>query len=132
MRTTLHRDGTLIQAWASHKSFRAKDDPTRWRRWRETFHGHKRSTNHESIHRPDARLYKRATGKEVASGVSGTRWWRPHGLIAAAMVRKPTDTRARGALADAFKRNKRDSKRRITVGADKAFDTKDSSRCAAS
>ena len=59
-RTTNHVDGTLIQAWASQKSFRAKDgsdddsDGT-------NFHGQKRSNEtHESTTDPDARLYKKS------------------------------------------------------------------------
>src|SRR5580704_15073489 len=55
-------DGTLIQAWASQKSFRAKDggddDGT-------NFHGQKRSNEtHQSTTDPDARLYKKSYGKE--------------------------------------------------------------------
>ncbi len=56
-------DGTLIQAWASHKSFRPKDgsddgDGT-------NFHGQKRSNEtHESTTGPDARLYKKSYSKE--------------------------------------------------------------------
>jgi hypothetical protein len=56
-------DGMLIQAWASQKSFRAKDgsdddDGS-------DFHGHKRSNDtHESTTDPDARLYKKSYGKE--------------------------------------------------------------------
>ena len=56
-------DGTLIQAWASQKSFRAKDgcddgDGT-------DFRGQKRSNKtHESTTDADARLYKKSYGKE--------------------------------------------------------------------
>ena len=55
-------DGTLIQAWASQKSFRSKDssddDGT-------DFRGHKRSNDtHQSTTDPDARLYKKSYGKE--------------------------------------------------------------------
>src|SRR5450631_3134791 len=48
-------DGTLIQAWASHKSFRAKDDSDG--NDGANFHGQKRSNDtHESTTDPDARL----------------------------------------------------------------------------
>ena len=56
-------DGTLIQAWASQKSFRSKDgsdddDGT-------DFRGQKRSNDtHQSTTDPDARLYKKSYGKE--------------------------------------------------------------------
>ena len=56
-------DGTLIQVWASQKSFRPKDgsddgDVT-------NFHGQKRSNElHKSTTDPDTRLYKKSYGKE--------------------------------------------------------------------
>jgi transposase len=60
-------DGTLIQAWASQKSFRSKDgsdddDGT-------DFRGQKRSNDtHQSTTDPDARLYKKSYGKEPCPG----------------------------------------------------------------
>ncbi len=56
-------DGTLIEAWASHKSFRPKDgsdeDGT-------DFHGQKRSNEtHASTTDPDSRLYRKAAGREA-------------------------------------------------------------------
>src|SRR5580704_15178415 len=57
-------DGTLIQAWASHKSFRAKDGSDDGGGG-ANFHGQKRSNDtHESTTDPDARLYKKSHGKE--------------------------------------------------------------------
>jgi len=56
-------DGTLIQAWASQKSFRPRDgsdddDGT-------NFRGQKRSHDtHQSTTDPDARLYKKSYGQE--------------------------------------------------------------------
>ena len=56
-------DGTLIQAWASQKSFRAKDGSDDGDG--ANFHGQKRSnTTHESTTDADARLYKKSYGKE--------------------------------------------------------------------
>src|SRR6202789_2865538 len=79
-------DGTLIQAWASQKSFRAKDgsddgDGT-------NFHGQKRSNKtHESTTDADARLYKKSYGKESKLSYLGHALFEnPNGLIAAAMV----------------------------------------------
>jgi transposase len=58
-------DGTLIQAWASHKSFRAKDGSDDDGGDGANFHGQKRSNDtHESTTDPDARLYKKSYGKE--------------------------------------------------------------------
>jgi len=58
-------DGTLIQAWASMKSFRPKDGsgepPAGGRNGERDFHGEKRSNKtHASTTDPDARLYKKA------------------------------------------------------------------------
>ena len=79
-------DGTLIQAWASQKSFRSKDgsddgDGT-------DFHGQKRSNKtHESTTDPDARLYKKSYGKESKLSYLGhVLVENRNGLIAAAMV----------------------------------------------
>jgi transposase len=56
-------DGTLIQAWASQKSFRSKDGSDDGDG--ADFHGQKRShKTHESATDADARLYKKSCGKE--------------------------------------------------------------------
>ena len=79
-------DGTLIQAWASQKSFRSKDgsgdgDGT-------NFRGQKRTNQtHESTTDPDARLYKKSYGKESKLSYLGHALVENrNGLIAAAMV----------------------------------------------
>jgi hypothetical protein len=52
-------DGTLIQAWASQKSFRSKDDSDDDDG--TDFRGQKRSNDtHQSTTDPDARLYKKS------------------------------------------------------------------------
>jgi transposase len=65
-------DGTLVEAWASMKSFRQKDgsgEPPAQvgGRSRETdFHGQKRSNEtHASTTDPEARLYRKGPGKEA-------------------------------------------------------------------
>ncbi len=63
-------DGTLIEAWASMKSFRPKDGdggerPEPGRNKERDYHGEKRSNEtHESATDPDARLYRKGRGKE--------------------------------------------------------------------
>src|ERR687894_1322054 len=57
-------DGTLIEAWASMKSFRPKDGsgepPSDGRNGESDFHGHNRSNEtHESATDPDAKLYRK-------------------------------------------------------------------------
>ena len=58
-------DGTLIEAWASMKSFRPKDGgaepPVPGRNGERQFHGEKRTNEtHASTTDPDARLYKKS------------------------------------------------------------------------
>ena len=78
-------DGTLLEAWASHKSFKPKgganhppDDP---KNPTVNFRGQtRRNDTHQSTTDPDARLYKKAVGREAkecgrppARGVPGAR-----------------------------------------------------------
>jgi transposase len=118
-------DGTLIQAWASQKSFRAKDgsddgDGT-------NFHGQKRSNDtHESTTDPDARLYKKSYGKESHLAYLGHALVENrNGLIAAAMATTADGYAEREAALLMLEQKQKGRKRRITVGADKAFDSKD-------
>ena len=74
-------DGTLIDAWASMKSFRPKDgggDPHDGGRNRErNFQGEKRSNEtHESTTDPDARLYRKGDGRESRLCYMATPSWR--------------------------------------------------------
>jgi transposase len=118
-------DGTLIQAWASQKSFRAKDgsgddDGS-------DFHGHKRSNDtHESTTDPDARLYKKSYGKESKLAYLGHALVENrNGLIAAAAVTQADGHGERKAALETLQGKQKGCKRRITVGADKAYDAKD-------
>jgi transposase len=117
-------DGTLIQAWASQKSFRKKDgsddDGT-------NFHGQKRKNEtHESTTDPDARLYKKSYGKESHLAYLGHALVENrNGLIAAAMATQADGYAEREAALLLLEAKQKGSSRRITVGADKAYDTKD-------
>src|SRR5450432_1809507 len=119
-------DGTLIQAWASQKSFRPKDgsdkddDGT-------NFHGGKRSNKtHQSSTDPDARLYKKSYGKESRLSYLGHALVENrNGLIAAAMVTHADGYAERDAALLMLEQKQKGRSRRITVGADKAYDTKD-------
>jgi len=61
-------DGTLIEAWASMKSFQPKDDqqgPGSGNGWKD-FHGEKRSNKtHQSTTDPEAKLLKKGKGREA-------------------------------------------------------------------
>ena len=117
-------DGTLIQAWASQKSFRRKDgsddDGT-------NFHGQKRSNKtHASTTDPDARLYRKSYGKESKLSYLGHALVENrNGLIAAAMATQADGFAERDAALLMLADKQKDRSRRITVGADKAYDAQD-------
>src|SRR6202007_802906 len=118
-------DGTLIQAWASQKSFRSKDgsdddDGS-------NFRGQKRTNQtHASTTDGDARLYKKSYGKESKLSYLGHALVENrNGLIAAAMVTHADGFAERDAALLLLAEKQDGRSRRITVGADKAYDTKD-------
>ena len=118
-------DGTLIQAWASQKSFRPKDGSDKDDDG--NFHGGKRSNEtHESTTDPDARLYKKSYGKESKLAYLGHALVENrNGLIAQAMVTQADGFAEREAALLMLAQQQQGSSRRITVGADKAYDSKD-------
>jgi hypothetical protein len=111
-------DGTLIQAWASHKSFRAKGGSDSDGGDGANFHGQKRSNDtHESTTDPDARLYKKSYGKESHLAYLGhTLVENRNGLIAAAMVIQADGYAEREAALLMLQEKRKGRKRRITVG----------------
>jgi len=118
-------DGTLIQAWASQKSFRSRDgsddgDGT-------NFHGQKRSNDtHASTTDQDARNYRKSYGKESKLSYLGHALVENrNGLIAAAMVTHADGFAERDAALLMLQQKQQDRSRRITVGADKAYDSED-------
>ena len=68
-------DGTLIEAWASQKSFLPKDgEPPEGTPREADFHGQRRSNEtHQSSTDPEARLYKKSKGKRGQARLSGAR-----------------------------------------------------------
>lgn len=121
-------DGTLIEAWASHKSFQRKDGNDKPGSGAgASFHGEKRSNDtHESKTDPEARLYKKATGQEAKLSYLGhVLVENRNGLIAAAMTTQADGLAERDAALLLLQGLRKRRSRRITVGADKAYDTKD-------
>ncbi len=122
-------DGTLIEAWASMKSFRPKDDdhddglggsnPDR------DFHGQKRRNDtHESTTDPEARLYRKGNGKESKLCFMGHALMENrNGLAVGVMVTQANGTAERVAALELVERHT--GKGRITLGADKAYDVMD-------
>jgi transposase len=119
-------DGTLIDAWASMKSFRPKDGsgepPSPGRNGDRNFHNEKRSNEtHASTTDPDARLYRKADGRESRLCFMGhVLMENRNGLAIDATLTRATGTAEREATLGMLDR--RGTERRITLGADKAYD----------
>jgi transposase len=118
-------DGTLIEAWASHKSFKPKDadkddDGS-------DFHGQKRKNDsHASTSDPDAKLYRKAVGREARLSYLGhVVMENRNGLAVVGKVTHADGTAERRASEAMLKRQARRRGRRITVGEDKAYDSRD-------
>lgn len=118
-------DGTLIEAWASHKSFKPKDGDKNDDG--SNFHGQKRKNDtHASTSDPDAKLYRKAAGREARLSYMGHAVMENrHGLAVAGMVSQADGTAERRAAEALLKRKARRRGRRITVGEDKAYDSRD-------
>jgi transposase len=121
-------DGTLLEAWASLKSFQRKDsanqspddpgNPT------INFHGERRSNDtHQSTTDPDALLARKGNGKEARLSYSGNLLTENrNGLIVGTEVFQATGTAEREAGLQMLEQVA--GKHRVTVGADKAYDTR--------
>jgi transposase len=123
-------DGTLIEAWASHKSFRAKDGSDddnadgAGRNAGRNFHGETRSNDtHASTTDPEARMYRKGNGVPAKLCFMGhVLMENRSGLVVDARVTEASGTAERDtALAMLAQR----PAPQVTVGADKAYDTKD-------
>ena len=120
-------DGTLLEAWASHKSFKPKgpdrtppDDP---KNPTVNFHGQtRRNDTHQSTTDPDARLYKKGTGHEAKLAYLGHLLTENrHGFIIDTAVTDASGTGERDAAITMLGELPL-TQRRITVAADKLYD----------
>ncbi len=121
-------DGTMIEAWASQKSFQRKDGGDSDSPGKASFHGDKRSNaTHASKTDPDARLYKKSRGSEARLSYLGhVMVENRHGFIVEAMLTRADGTAEADAailMADAMRKKRRGQ--RFTLGADKAYDSRD-------
>jgi len=119
-------DGTLIEAWASQKSFRPKDGSGD-ADGGANFHGQSRKNDtHASTSDPDSRLYRKAAGREARLCYMGhATMENRHGLAVAGMVTFANGTAERCASRIMLKAKAKQAGRRITAGEDKAYDTAD-------
>ena len=169
-------DGTLVQAWASMKSFVAKEPPPEDGRGSQAqapgapaekaetqasakaddkaqpaqaaetetpmpttdasknsrnedvdFHGQKRTNaTHASTTDPEARLFRKGKGKEAKLSYMGhATTENRHGLVVETEMTQATGTAEREAAKTMIESHAPGSERRLTVGADKAYDTAD-------
>ena len=122
-------DGTLVEAWASLKSFRAKDGsdepPSPGRNGERDFHGEKRTNDtHASTTDPDAKLYRKSSNTAAKlSYIGHALAENRHGLIVEADATKATSRAEREAALAMIERHDPGSERRLTLGADKNYDT---------
>src|ERR1700690_1655618 len=122
-------DGTLIEAWASQKSFQRKDgnkapppddpgNPT------VNFHGEKRSNDtHQSTTDPEARLARKSSGHESKLSYCGNVLIENrNGLVVDTALVMASGTAERDAAVEMAERI--DGEQKVTVGADKGYDTR--------
>ena len=117
-------DGTLIEAWASQKSFRRKDggdgDGA-------NFHGTERKNDtHQSTTDPEAKLYRKSSNAESKLSYLGhTLVENRSGMIVGTYVTQADGYAERdAALLMLYEKRKRSAKR-FTLGADKGYDVAD-------
>ena len=136
-------DGTLVEAWASQKSFQPRtqnqtgsssdsDDPGNPT---VNFRGQERKNDtHQSTTDPEAKMYRKGSGKEAKLSFMGhVLVDNRHSLIVETAFTQASGTAERKAGISMLKKLKRTlsrctgrtKNRRITLGADKAYDTQD-------
>lgn len=121
-------DGTLIEAWASIKSFRRKDGSDNdsqgpGRNAERNFRQEKRSNEtHQSTTDPEARLYRKGDGQPAKLCYMGHALIENrHGLAVGGGISQASGTAERQTALDLIDRHGR-RRGRITLGADKAYD----------
>ena len=120
-------DGTLIEAWASMKSFRRKDGkdepPGSGRNSERSFHKEKRSNKtHASTTDPDAKLYRKGDGQPAKLCFMGHMLMENrNALIVETELTEASGTAEREAALAMLDRYRPGAKR-VTLGADKAYD----------
>ncbi len=123
-------DGTLLEAWASQKSFKRKDapqgpppedpgNPT------VDFHKEKRANEtHQSTTDPEARLARKGKGKEAKLSYAGhVLMENRNGLVVNVRLTQATGTAEREAAVEMVEDIP--GPQQVTVGADKNYDTQE-------
>ena len=124
-------DGTLVEAWASLKSFKRKDagpsePPDDPGNPSVNFHGQRRTNQtHQSTTDPEARLAKKGAGKEAKLCYSAHALMENRNTILIDFQVEPADGRAERRAALAMVGECLPGRQRITLGGDKGYDTRD-------
>jgi transposase len=125
-------DGTLLEAWASHKSFRPKDDggkggpPPPGRNAEVDYHGERRSNEtHQSTTDPEARLARKGNGVAAKLSYAGHLLMENRSALIADMELTSATGYAERETALTLLRRLPARARRRTVGGDKGYDTRD-------
>ena len=122
-------DGTLLQAWASHKSFKPKDgpptDPPAGRNVEVAWNGQKRSNDtHASTTDPQARLYRKSNNTAATLCYSGHLLMENRSALIVDAELTTADGYAERATAVEMLARLPSSGRRRTVAGDKGYDTR--------
>lgn len=124
-------DGTLLEAWASMKSMRPRDEGEGpgsgaggGRNPSVDFHGERRTNEtHASTTDPEARLARKGHGKETKLAYMGhVLMENRNGLIVDVLLTQATGTAEREAALQMLDRRVH-KHRRVTLGADRGYDT---------
>ncbi len=126
-------DGTLIEAWASQKSFKPKGEVQPPPRDSDAgnpsvdFRGEKRTNQtHASTTDPEAHLYKKAKGQEAKLGFLGhVLMENRHGLVVETRLTEANGTAEREAALEMMHAKRKQKRGRLTLGGDKNYDTHD-------
>jgi transposase len=115
-------DGTLIEAWASHKSFQPKDGGNDT----DNFRGQtRRNDTHQSTTDPEAKLYRKGHGQESRLAYLGHVMMDNRHGIAIDTLLTEANGRAEREAALAMAAHLPGRHKRVTLGADKGYDTLD-------
>jgi len=116
-------DGTLLEAWASMKSFRPKDEDGGDNNGWADFRGHKRRNDtHESKTDPEARLFRKSRGHEARLCFAGHALVENrHGLLVDLRVSNATGFAERRTALEMLEEHLRHGN---TLGADRGYDTR--------
>ena len=120
-------DGTLLEAWASHKSFRPKEggEPPSENGREVDFHGEKRrNETHQSTTDPEARLYRKSKGSEAKLSYLGHALMENrHGFLVNTLVTQADGTAERDAAL--LLASQIPGVKPVTLGGDKNYDTQE-------